>query len=74
MIGAEGPDVCKGDSVVPEQRFGPLVARQAAPGLEAINSRGGTLGNVAVHGAYRAAHSAACIPQREKVSFVIFTL
>lgn len=65
-VSAEGPDMCEGDSVVPEQHFGPLVAGQATPGLEALHSRGGTLGNVVVHSAHRAAHSATCTPEWEK--------
>ena len=41
---------------LPEQHFGPLVAAQDTPGLEAVHCGGGALGNVVLHGANRAAH------------------
>lgn len=41
---------------LPEQHFGPLVAAQDTPGLEAVQRGGGALGNVVLHSAHRAAH------------------
>lgn len=48
--------MCEGERVAPEQHFGPLVAGQAAPGLVAVNGRGGTMGDIVVRSAHCAAH------------------
>ena len=50
----------EGEFGVLEQHFGPLVAGQATPGLVAVNSRGGTLGNIILHSAHHAAHITTC--------------
>lgn len=56
-VSAEVAEMCKkGESGVPEQHFGPLIAGQATPGLVAVNSRGGTLGNIVLDSAHCAAH------------------
>lgn len=49
----------RGEFVLPEQHFGPLVAAQVPPGLVALNGRGGTLGNVVLRGAHCAAQVTA---------------
>lgn len=55
---------------VPEQHFGPLVAGQGTPGLEAIGSTGGTLRNVFIHSTHCAAHWGTCKKNKVKLSFV----
>lgn len=62
---------CEGVFVGPEEHFGPLVAAQAAPGLETVNSRGGTLGNISFFSACCAAYNTSWRAGRQNTVTII---
>lgn len=50
----------------PEQYFGPLLAGEATPCLEAADGRGDALGNVFVRGAHYGRHRDTCKKKKQK--------